>query len=115
MPERHAVYYLLYDEDCSLCVRFQAGVKKRDKWDRIETVGFMDPRIAELAPGLSREELVNDFHLVLPDGRILSGSRAMPVLLSLLPKWNLVGWLLFLPVARGLSDRIYLWISKRRK
>ncbi len=109
-------YYLLYDEDCSLCVRFQAGVKKRDRNNLIEPVGFMDPRIPRIVPRMSREDLLHDFHLVLPDGKTLSGNNAMPEILLLLPSMKTAGWFLkYLPGARFVSKKIYLWVASHRK
>ncbi|MCM8794247.1 MAG: DUF393 domain-containing protein [Candidatus Omnitrophica bacterium] len=109
-------YYLLYDEECALCVRFQAGIKERDRKDLIVPVGFTDPRIHEIVPQLSNEQLLNNFHLVAPDGRVASGGNALPELLCLLPGLRFLGLTLkVLPPARRLSDRIYRRIAARRK
>ena len=109
-------YYLLYDEDCSLCLRFQKAIRELDEAGRIEPVGFHDPRIPEIVPNMGPQELVNNFHLVFPDGSVKSGNQALPDLLSLLPSLRFVGWILkTVPATQRLSDRIYLWITLRRK
>ena len=109
------VYYLLYDEGCSLCVRFQEEVNRRDRRAKIKMVGFEDPRIGQIVPGMSREELSKSFHLVLPGGKVLSGHRAMPELLRIIPGWGAAGWLLKrLPFSERISERIYAWIAARR-
>ena len=109
-------YYLLYDEDCALCLRFQKAIKEMDSAGRIEPVGFHDRRIPEIVPHLKPEELVNNFHLVFPDGSVKSGSQALPDLLSLLPSLRFVGWILkTVPGTQKFSDLIYRWISKARQ
>ena len=108
--------YLLYDDDCPLCLHFQEWVQRRDRHHIIEPVGFKDARIPKIVPQISAERLQKSFHLVMPDGKVLSGSRAMPTLLGLLPGWKIVGWLLrVLPGANIVSDRIYRWIASHRK
>ncbi len=109
-------HYLLYDEGCSLCVRFQKGIKKWDRRGLIEAVGFSDPRIPQIVPKMNRDQLLNSFHLVFPDGKVLSGNRALPDLLGLLPGLKPVGWLLrCLPGVPQMGDRLYAWIARRRR
>ena len=96
-------HYLLYDDSCSLCQGFRDWVVKRDTRKRIEPVGFLDPRLSEIAPGLTSEKLFGSMHLVLPGGEILSGHRAIPKLLELLPGSD---WL---------SRKIYHWIAAHRR
>ena len=109
-------YYLLYDENCSLCVRFMQAVKRRDRRGRIEPVGFQDFRIPTIVPLMTRGELENSFHLVFPDGKVKSGPQAMPHLLELLPSMRLVGWLLrIVPGSEKISEWIYARIAAYRK
>ncbi len=108
--------YLLYDEECSLCVRFQKAVRGLDRRGLIEPVGFHDPRISRIVPRMTQQELLNSFHLVFPDGRVVSGHRAIPDLLKILPGCRLIGWLLKrMPFTERISERIYIWIASRRE
>jgi len=109
-------YHLLYDEECALCVQFQQEIARWDVHRRITPVGFKDPRIGSLVPRMNRDQLQSSFHLVLLDGSVLSGPRAMPTLLRLLPGLRWAGWLLtWLPFGGWLSDRIYARIVSHRK
>lgn len=108
--------HLIYDENCPLCIRFLDEVKRRDRVGRIEPVGFEDPRIRQLTPGMTEEQLRRSFHLVFPDGRVVSGSRAVPALLKLLPGGKVPGWLLeHLPGSAWLSEKLYAWIATHRQ
>lgn len=112
------IYYLLYDNECSLCVGFQQRIRSWDTDHKIEPVGFDDPRIASLVPTMTRTELENSFHLVFPDGKILSGAKAFPSLLKQLPRWRWLGRLLeIVPGSAPVSEWIYgkIAASHRRK
>ena len=108
------VYRLLYDDACSLCEAFKERVKERDRRNLLVPIPFSDPRIREMAPQLTAEELTKSFHLVFPDGRVVSGARAIPELLELLPGHKPLAWLLRLPGAGWLSEKVYLWMASRR-
>jgi predicted DCC family thiol-disulfide oxidoreductase YuxK len=108
-------YHLLYDEACSICIRFKERIEAIDRHRRIEAVGFMDPRVPELVPGMSKGELFGAFHLVFPDGAVKSGNKAIPDLLGLLPGFGWIGWLLkTVPGGEKCSEKIYAWLAKAR-
>lgn len=112
MSETERKFHLLFDEGCPLCVTFQQEIKRRDRRDRIVPVGFEDPRIRQLVPGMTQEQLRGSFHLILPDGRVLSGHRALPDLLRLLPGWSAAAWILrHAPGAEWISGRLYAWFA----
>lgn len=53
-------------------------------------------------------------HLVLPDGRVFAGGRAVPEILRLLPRGRLLVWLWWIPGVTWLSERAYAWVAARR-
>jgi predicted DCC family thiol-disulfide oxidoreductase YuxK len=110
-----AFHYLLYDEQCSLCQRFRDWVVRQDRDKRIEPVGFQDPRVSQIAPGLVGEKLFGSMHLIGPNGQIVSGHRAVPQILKLLPK---LGWLgrciEMIPGSDWVSEKLYGWIAAHR-
>jgi predicted DCC family thiol-disulfide oxidoreductase YuxK len=109
-------FYLLYDDQCPLCVGFQQRIRRWDTRHRIEPVGFDDPRTASLVPQMTRAELENSFHLVFPDGKMLSGAKAFPDLLELLPRWKWLGRLLKIMPGSGIvSEWIYGKIAASRR
>jgi predicted DCC family thiol-disulfide oxidoreductase YuxK len=78
-------YTLAYDSDCGPCRRFEGVVELLDTKHRLQYIGLEDADrkglLATLAPSLRRRS----FHLLSPSGRIFSGARAIPLLISLLP------------------------------
>lgn len=53
-------------------------------------------------------------HLVLPDGRVFAGGRAVPELLRLLPGGGWVAWVFLIPGVGWVTDRCYGWVAARR-
>lgn len=53
-------------------------------------------------------------HLILPDGRVFAGGRAVPEILRLLPGWRLLVWLWRVPGVAWATDRVYAWVAARR-
>jgi predicted DCC family thiol-disulfide oxidoreductase YuxK len=105
---------LLYDGECGFC---REWVHRLQGWDRhraIDYVPFQQRAAVEWLPPLSSEALNRAMHLVLPDGRVYSGARALPSILRLRPSGIPLTLLLRLPGAQTIADRVYAWIASRR-
>jgi predicted DCC family thiol-disulfide oxidoreductase YuxK len=76
---------ILYDADCGLC---RVSVALLLRWDRhrsFEAVALQSDRAVLLLPDMSDAERMASFHAVVADGGVLSGSDAVPTVLSALP------------------------------
>lgn len=105
---------LLFDGDCGFC---RTWVRRVRRWDRRGAVDYLPSSARESRPGLPSLEdaaLSRAMHLVLPDGRVFTGARALPALLPLLPGGRLLAPLLRIPGVQPLADRAYAWIAARR-
>jgi lipase maturation factor 1 len=105
---------LLYDGECAFC---REWVRRLQRWDRRRAIEFLASQErgrADWLPPLSDAALDRAMHLVLPDGRVYPGARALPALLPLLPAGALLALLLRFPGAQALADRAYAWIASRR-
>jgi lipase maturation factor 1 len=105
---------LLYDGECAFC---REWVSRLQRWDRHHAIEFLPSRDRanlDWLPPLSDAALDRAMHLVLPDGRIFPGARALPALLPLLPAGTVPALLLRLPGAQPVADRVYAWIASRR-
>jgi predicted DCC family thiol-disulfide oxidoreductase YuxK len=105
---------LIYDGNCAFC---RAWVDRIRRWDRRNTIELMPAaerfRVRGLPP-LSDAQLDAAMHFVLSDGRVLSGGRAIPELLRLLPGGRLPRLLFHLPGVQRLADVTYGWVARRR-
>lgn len=72
--------WLLYDADCGVCKFIVARVLELAR-GRYRPLALQDPRAAELLPGLSEEERMESFHIVEPDGTVLSAGEGLAALL----------------------------------
>jgi predicted DCC family thiol-disulfide oxidoreductase YuxK len=103
---------LLFDGECGMCRTILGAILMRDRERTIRPVALQDALAADLLPGMSEEDRFASFHLVDDDGTILSGGRALPVLLAGLPGWSWLGALM--SAAQPLTDAGYGVVSANR-
>src|SRR5712691_8542193 len=123
------VSFLLYDEDCGICIWIAALVLRLDRRRRLEPVAIASRRGRTLLSGLSAEERLSSWHLVDARGRRWSGGRAVLALAAwFVPRWLGPGGriaarlaalplaLLYAPLAarRSALSRLVSTPSKRR-
>jgi predicted DCC family thiol-disulfide oxidoreductase YuxK len=72
------------------------------------------PRAREIAPQLTREDLLAAIHCVTPEGRIYRGARCLRFVGMRLPLLVPVALCLWIPGVIWIAERIYTWISRHR-
>ena len=107
-------HMVLYDSDCPLCV-FQMKVLTWLDWFHVlALVPLSDPRSQEIAPQITREDLLEAIHCVTPAGRIYRGARAIRFVGMRLPLLVPVALFLWIPGVIQIAEIVYQWISKNR-
>ena len=76
---------LAYDADCGSCTRFKDFVDFLDLHHQMEFVSLIDADDLGLLDRIPKAERHTSFHLVLPNGNVLSGAAAIPRLMEALP------------------------------
>lgn len=102
---------LLYDADCGFCRWAVDKVLVWDRSGRVRPTAIQGPEGDRLLQGLSGEEKMASWHLVV-DGNRYSGGAAAAPLLRLLP-----GGRLLAPVVAafpGVTDRAYRLVARNR-
>ncbi len=105
---------LLYDGDCGFC---RLWVERLRRWDRkgaIRCVPAQERAAVAGLPPIDDDALDRAMHLVMPDGTVFAGGRAVPAVLQYLPGWRWLGGLFRLPGAPWVTDMVYSNIAKRR-
>lgn len=103
---------ILYDADCGFC---RWSMDKLLKWDRrrlLRPVALQDSEADRLLGSMPEEGKMASWHLVTPEGRVISGGTAAGPILRLLP-----GGRPFAAVVSafpGLTERTYRWVSQHR-
>lgn len=109
---------VLFDRDCAFCRWTVRQISFLDRGKKIEFVPLQDasqvPGRPDLAALAVTRPLEQELHVLLPDGQVRSGGRAMIEVLSVLPGGALFRlW----PRVPGLSAAIdlgYRWVAGHR-
>jgi predicted DCC family thiol-disulfide oxidoreductase YuxK len=107
-------HFVLYDGECPMCV-FQMKVMSWLDWlNVLALVPLSDARAKEIAPQLTREDLLEAIHCVTPEGRIYRGARAIRFLGMRLPLLIPVALFMWLPGVILVAEIVYRWVSRHR-
>jgi predicted DCC family thiol-disulfide oxidoreductase YuxK len=113
MPSTRPV--LIYDADCPVCRGSVEWVRHGASDPRtFEFLPCRSPETRERFPAIAESDCLRAAHLVLPDGTILAGEKAIPEILRRLPRWRLLAPLFSLPGAGILSRLLYRTFAAHR-
>ncbi len=106
---------LIYDEECSLCCGCMRWLKLHAIGsDAFEVIPCQSKKRMSLFPGLSEKACLEELHLVLPDGQILTGDKSLPEILIRLRYFRWLAFLFKIPVIRLFSYAVYRLIANNR-
>ncbi len=106
-------YLLIYDSDCGPCSKFKRMVDWLDKFNRLSYLSLVSADERGLLDSLPRIQRHTSFHLISPEGKIQSGSRAIPDLVMLFPLGRPVAFLLrTAPGAKNMTSFVYSTLSR---
>lgn len=105
---------VIWDGKCNFCRGQVERLYRFDRGNRLAYISLHDPRVAELCPNLSYQQLMDQLWLVTPSGQQYGGadagrylSRKLPTLWWLMP-------LLHIPFSMPLWRWLYGKIAERR-
>src|SRR5256712_4888175 len=76
-------YVLLYDRDCGICSALSRWIHRVDVRGRIRFESIQSGRA--LLTGIPDERMLDDWHIVTPDGHVTTGGDAVPTLVGAFP------------------------------
>ncbi|MGB8170017.1 MAG: DUF393 domain-containing protein [Chthoniobacteraceae bacterium] len=107
-------HIVLYDDECPMCT-FQMKVLSWLDWSHaLSLVPLSDAKAKEVAPQLTREDLMEAIHCVTPEGRVYRGARAIRFVGMRLPLLVPVALFLWLPGVIWIAEIVYQWVSRNR-
>lgn len=109
--EKHV---LLFDSDCPLCTFQSRSLAWMDWLSKVEMIPLKDPRSAEIAPDITREDLQEAIHCITPENEIHRGARAIRFLAMRIPLLVPVGLFLWIPGVIWIAEKVYAFVSKHR-
>jgi predicted DCC family thiol-disulfide oxidoreductase YuxK len=106
-------HLLVYDKDCGSCSRFKRIVSFLDGHKRLDYFSLTEADEQGLLDSVPRSRRHRSFHLVYPGGRVISGSAAVPELVSLLPSGRVASFLIsYAPGGKRIVNLIYSTFSR---
>src|SRR5262245_36694080 len=114
MQSARSTDFVLYDADCPLCTFQMKLLTWLDWFGSIQLIPISDPRATELAPNLTRDELLAAIHCVARNDRIYRGAHCIRFLGWRMPLLLPITLVLCIPGVIWLAERIYMWVSRNR-
>lgn len=108
---------LFYDGQCGFCqyaISFVTSVDIFDVVNAIDVIPLRDEEIVSLPFRVTREQFLEEIHLVTPRGKILKGFFAFRHLAWFIPLWWFLLPILWFPGASFFGPRAYRWIARNR-
>ncbi len=114
MVQNQAKPVVVYDGECSFCLRQIERIKRRDRCSQFEYVPRQSPELDERFPRLADDDFNSGMRLITPGGEILVGADALYHIARRLPIWGNIAWLYRLPGLNTLARLAYRWIAANR-
>ncbi|MEN8716360.1 MAG: DUF393 domain-containing protein [Verrucomicrobiales bacterium] len=107
-------HILLFDSDCPMCTFQSRTLAWLDWLNCVEMVALKSERTKEIAPDITREDLLEAIHCITPDDEIHRGARAFRFLGMRIPLLIPVGLFLWLPGVIWVAEKVYAFVSRNR-
>ncbi|MDP6793072.1 MAG: DUF393 domain-containing protein [Anaerolineales bacterium] len=105
---------VVFDGQCSLCVRSMRLLLFFDWFHRFVCLDFRRKRVRMLVRCVSAEQFEEQMVLITPLGEIKFGFEAWRYIVRRLPLFFVPAHLLYLPIVSQLGDRFYKMIARSR-
>ncbi len=107
-------HIILYDGECPMCIFQMRVLSWLDWFNQLSLVPLADPRAAELAPEIEREDLQAAIHCITRSGKIHRGARCIRFAGMRLPLLVPLALVLWIPGVIQIAELIYKWVSRNR-
>lgn len=108
---------LLFDHECSLCVRFKQSMERLTMEKTIYYTSAHNPNVYEQFTNLEKEQCLKTIHLVLDEKgeEVLTGEKAIEFLITLNPNIKKFTWLIESKMGQKALDFFYHAANKYRE
>lgn len=105
---------VLFDDQCPLCTFQMRLLTWLDWFNTVRLLPLSHPRAAEIAPNLTREDLLEAIHCVTRKGRIYRGARCLRFVGMRMPLLIPLALFLWIPGIIWIAEKVYMWVSRNR-
>ncbi len=108
------LYYLIYDDDCAICIAGMKKLKKLDTNNVVRLVPLSKPKLPKGFVVPPVKKLRDELHLIDPTGGVHKGAEAVFYLARILPRTRKYSKILSLPIVGLLARPVYRLVSRNR-
>jgi predicted DCC family thiol-disulfide oxidoreductase YuxK len=105
---------LIYDGECPVCQKTVAWIRENMRKDAFEMISCQSEEARKRFPFVGQVVCMQAMQLVLPDGVVLGGEKALPEILKRLKRYSPAAALFNLPGSDILSRSFYRWFADNR-
>jgi predicted DCC family thiol-disulfide oxidoreductase YuxK len=105
---------LIFDGSCPICAGTVKWINANELEGAFEMLPCQADSTGKQFPGVKHAECMKAMHLVLPDGTVLIGEKALPEIFARLKAYRVFAPLFKMPGAGVLSRIAYRWFADRR-
>jgi predicted DCC family thiol-disulfide oxidoreductase YuxK len=105
---------LIYDGDCAFCKSACDWIRARSDSEAFEFLPCQSDERRQRFPTIVESECMDAMQLVLSDGTVFSGERALPHILRQLRRWHWAARIFSIPGVSLLAPVAYRLIARNR-
>lgn len=105
---------LVYDDDCPVCRSAADWIRKNQVKGSFDLFPCQSEEARKRFPFIEKAECMKAMQLILPNGKILAGERAIPEILVRLKRYSPMASLFRLPGSARVSRALYRWFADNR-
>lgn len=115
MDEKPKLPLLLFDGECTLCVRFKDTLLRTQGFENLNTLPYQNEKVYSFFENLNQEECSKEIHLILETEEILVGANALEYLLKQNPTVSKFSWLIDSGMGKKAVDYFHQMTDYYRK
>ena len=112
--ERTRKAVLIYDGQCPVCLKTVGWIRDNMRKDAFEMLPCQAEEVRQRFPAVEQAVCMQAMQLVLPDGQVLAGEKALPEVLKRLKRFSPAAAIFDLPGAEAISRSFYRWFADNR-
>jgi predicted DCC family thiol-disulfide oxidoreductase YuxK len=105
---------LIYDGQCPVCQKTVAWIRENMRKGAFEMVPCQSDEARTRFPFVEQAVCMQAMQLILPDGEVLSGEKALPEIVKRLKRYSPAAALFDLPGSEILARSFYRWFADNR-
>ncbi len=105
---------LIYDGGCPICSNTVVWIKDHERKDAFEMLPCQSEVRKKRFPFMEEATCMQAMQLVLPNGTVLAGEKALPEIVKRLKRYHAAAALFSVPGSNAVARVFYRWFAERR-